>query len=144
MRKIFIAVCMIIISSFTLAEVFIKIHEPIRFKDLNTRALERDYLLGEGSFEIYTDNETEDIGKKIVFRFPEIGYMSNKKNIIKVEKYSLQKDDKSMILSTKREIVKFYAFVNRRNIGKNKEPEIVEGEYTGHIPVVFSLYEKVK
>lgn len=143
MKKILWLIGMCIISSLVFGEVHIKIHEPIRFKDLNTRSLERDYLVGEGSFEIYTDNEQEDIGKKIVFRFPEVGYMTNKKNNIKIDKYSMATDENSMIISTKREIVKFYALVNRREIGKNKEPKVVEGEYTGYVPVVFSLYENI-
>ncbi len=144
MKKILWLMGMCIISSLTFGEVHIKIHEPIRFKDFNTRSLERDYLVGEGSFEIYTDKEEDDIGKKIVFRFPEIGYMTNKKNTIKVDKYSMATDENSMIISTKREIVKFYALVNRREIGKNKEPKIVEGEYVGYVPVVFSLYENIR
>ncbi|MGL5413966.1 hypothetical protein [Cetobacterium sp.] len=134
----------VLFSSVAFSEVFIKIHEPIRFKDLNTRSLERDYIVGEGSFEVYTDNEKVDLGKKIVFRFPETGYMSNKKNNIKIEKYSMETSDNSMLISTKREIVKFYALVNRREIAKNKEPKVIEGEYTGYIPVVFSLYQNIR
>lgn len=144
MKKILWLIGICIISSLAFGEVHIKIHEPIRFKDLNTRSLERDYLVGEGSFEVYTDNEQEDIGKKIVFRFPEVGYMTNKKNTIKIDKYSMETDENSMIVSTKREIVKFYALVNRREIGKNKEPRVVEGEYVGYVPVVFSLYENIR
>ncbi len=143
MKKILWLMGVWLISSLAFSEVQIKIHEPIRFKDLNTRSLERDYIVGEGSFEVYTDNEKEDIGKKIVFRFPETGYMSNRKNGIKVDKYRMETDENSMLVSTKREIVKFYALVNRRGIGKNKDPKIVEGEYTGYVPVVFSLYENI-
>lgn len=144
MKKILWLMGICLISSLTFGEVHIKIHEPIRFKDLNMRSLERDYIVGEGSFEIYTDDEKVDIGKKIVFRFPEYGYMTNRKNIIKINKYSMATNENSMIISTKREIVKFYALVNRREIGKNKEPNIVEGEYVGYVPVVFSLYENIK
>lgn len=143
MKKMLWLLGMCLVSSLSFGEVHIKIHEPIRFKDLNIKSLERDYLVGEGSFEIYIDKE-EDIGKKIVFRFPDSGYMTNKKNIIKVDKYSMVTDENSMIISTKREIVKFYALVNRREIGKNKEPKIIEGEYVGYVPVVFSLYENIK
>lgn len=132
-----------ILSSLTLAEVSVKIIEPIRFKDVNTISLGGDYVVGEGVFEIYTDNPKVDLGKKIVFRFPEKGVMTNKKNMIPVAKYSLPNEDNSMIISTEREQVKFYALVNRREIGKNKDPKIVEGEYVGYVPVVFSLYERV-
>lgn len=143
MKKIIELLGMILISSFAFGEVSIKINEPIRFKDFNTRSIERDYIVGEGSFEVSTDNEKGDLGKKIIFRFPEQGYMSNKKNTIKINKYSMETDDNSMIISTKREIVKFYALVNRREIGKNNTPEVIEGEYVGYVPVVFSLYENI-
>ena len=143
MKKILWLMGLCLISSLVFGEVHIKIHEPIRFKDLNTRSLERDYIVGEGSFEVYTDNEKEDIGKKIVFRFPEVGYMSNRKNIVKIDKYSIETNENSMIISTKRELVKFYALVNRREIGKNKDSKIVEGEYVGYVPVIFSLYESI-
>lgn len=142
MKKVIWLVGLFIVSNLVFGEVYIKIHEPIRFKDFSTRSIENDYLVGEGSFEIYTDSD-EDLGKKIVFRFPEVGYMSNKKNTIKVEEYSIEGDKNSMIISKKREIVKFYASVNRREIKKNKEPEIIEGEYIGYVPVVFSLYESI-
>ncbi|MGL5122602.1 MAG: hypothetical protein ACRC6K_00330 [Fusobacteriaceae bacterium] len=143
MRKIFLIIGLCFVSSLIFGEVYIKIYEPIRFKNLNMRSLERDYLVGEGSFEVYTDNLKKDIGKKILFKFPEIGYMTNKKNIIKIIKYSMETEDNMMLISTKREIVKFYALVNRRKIGKNKEAEIVQGEYVGYVPVIFSLYENI-
>lgn len=143
MKKFIWLMGICLISSLTFGEVNIKIHEPIRFKDLNTRSLERDYLVGEGSFEVYTDNEKEDIGKKIIFRFPETGYMSNRKNTIKIDKYNMETEKNSMIISTKREIVKFYALVNRREIVKNRDPKVIEGEYIGYVPVIFSLYENI-
>lgn len=143
-RRLLWIIGSILMSTIVLGEVFVKIHEPIRFNDLSTTSIERDYIVGEGTFEIYTDDEKNDLGKKIVFRFPEEGYMSNKKNSIKIDKYSMETDDNSMIISKKRELVKFYALVNRRNIGRDKDPKIVEGEYTGYVSVIFSLYERIK
>lgn len=143
MKKILAVITFFIIYTLSLSEVFVKIHEPIRFKDLNTRSLGQSYIVGEGSFEIYTDREDLDLGKKIIFRFPDNGIMTNKKNQIKIDEYKMDNDENSMIISTKREIVKFYALVNRRNIGKNELPEIVEGKYIGYVPVIFSLYEKI-
>lgn len=142
LKKIILGISML--SSVALAEVTVKILEPIRFKDLNTISIEADYLVGEGVFEVSTDNPKVDLGKKIVFRFPETGIMTNKKNTITVKKYSLPTKDDSMIISTEREQVKFYALIDRREIGRNKLPEIVEGEYVGYVPVVFSLYERIK
>lgn len=142
MKKRYILIFMLLFSTLTFSEVIVKIYEPIRFKDLNTKSLGEDYIVGEGAFEVSTNNEKEDLGKKIVFRFPDSGFMTNKKNSIKIKKYSMETEEKSMIISTKREIVKFYALVNRREIGKNKNPKIVEGEYVGYVPVIFSLYER--
>lgn len=134
---------LIMLPRTALAEVSVKISEPIRFKDVNTNSLGEDYILGEGSLEISTDNEKEDIGKKIVFTFPEGGMLSNKKNNIRVKKYSLETEDKSMIISTKKEIIKFFAIADRKEIERNKDPQIIEGEYVGKVPIVLSLYKKV-
>ena len=141
LRKIVLGITML--SSLAFSDVTVKILEPIRFKDVNTISIDGNYVVGEGVFEVSTDNPKEDLGKKIVFRFPENGTMTNKKNTIPVKKYSLPTDDNSMIISTERESVKFYALINRRDIGKNKAPEVVEGEYTGYVPIVFSLYERI-
>lgn len=140
--KLFL-IMIISFSTMALGEINIKINEPIRFKDMNTRSLGSDYLCGQGSFEVYTDNEEEDLGKKISFKFPSYGYISNKKNVVKVEKYTLEDDEDSMILSTKREIVKFYALVKKREINSWKEPEIIEGRYEGTVPVEIFVYKKV-
>lgn len=134
---------LIMLSHTALAEISVKINEPIRFKDVNTNSLGDDYILGEGSLEISTDNEKEDIGKKIVLTFPEEGILSNKKNNIHIKKYSLETKDKSMIISTKKEIIKFFAIADRREIERNKDPQIIEGEYVGKVPIVLSLYKKV-
>lgn len=144
MKKVLLLMWMMSMSLLTFSQISVKINEPIRFKDLNTRSLEGDYLVGEGSFEVSTDKVEEDLGKKIVFMFPETGFMTNKKNTIKVEKYGMETEEKSMIVSTKREIVKFYAFIKRRDILKNKDPKVIEGEYVGRIPVVFSIYENIR
>ncbi|WP_300341572.1 hypothetical protein [Fusobacterium sp.] len=141
-KNILILIFMFLLYTLTFSEITVKISEPIRFKDLNTKSLGEDYIVGEGAFEVSTDNEEKDIGKKIIFRFPETGFMTNRKNNIKIAKYAMETEDKSMIISTKREIVKFYALVDRREIGRNKDPKIVEGEYVGYVPIIFSLYEK--
>lgn len=131
-----------IIYSFSFSKIIIDIKEPIRFKDFNTKALKETYIVGEGAFEIYTDNEKNDLGKKIIFKFPKNGIISNKKNQIKVNKYQMENNANSMILSTKREIVKFYALISKKEIKKNKDPHLLEGEYVGYVPIIFSLYEK--
>lgn len=149
MRKIILTMFGCILSVTSFSQVDVKILEPIRFKNLNTLAINDDIIVGEGQFEVSTDNKEEDLGKKIVFRFPNEGFMTNKKNIIKVEKYSLDETGKigneknEMIISTEREIVKFYAFVKRRDISRDKDAEQVEGEYVGYVPVVFSLYKRI-
>lgn len=141
-KKSFLMGFLFCINIFVYGEVFVKIHEPIRFNNYVTRSVQSDILVGQGSLEIYTDNESEDIGKKIVFNFPDKGAMTNKKKWLPVEKYSLEKRENNMVLSKKREIVKVYAFVDRKKINRGEDAAIIEGEYIGYFPLVLSLYRK--
>lgn len=142
MKKRIIGLLLIILCQFSYSEVFIKIYEPIRFNVHNTRAVSSNTLIGEGIIEIYTDNEIEDLGKKIVFRFPETGTMSNKKKHIRVKKYSLEKKEDFMIITKKRELVKVYAFLDKNQFLNSKDTSLIEGEYKGDVPIILSLYKK--
>lgn len=142
MKKILMGVLLAILCKFSYSEVFVKIYEPIRFKTHNTRGFSSDVLVGEGMLEIYTDNEEEDLGKKIIFRFPDSGMMTNKKKMVKIKKFALEKEENSMIITEKRELVKIYAFLDKGQFSNSKDADFVEGEYIGHIPVILSLYKR--
>lgn len=142
MKKQILGLMLICISQFSFSEVFVKISEPIRFKTYNARSITSDQLIGEGVLEIYTDNEKEDIGKKITFKFPEKEIMTNKKRSVDVKGFALEKKEAEMIITKKREFVKIYAFLDKNQFDTRAEASIVEGEYIGHVPILLSLYKK--
>ena len=132
----------LILSSLSLAEIKVKIHEPIRFKNINTKAY-GDLVVGQGAIEIYSTAIEEDIGKKIKIRFPEMGLMTNKKRWLKVEKYSMAKADENFVIEKEKRIVNFYAFIRRRELNKSElDGTLVEGEYLGYTPIVVEQYGK--
>lgn len=141
MSNLYKIIFFIFVTQFSFGEIFVKIHEPIRFQNHNTRSISSNTLVGEGILEIYTDDEKEDLGKKIIFRFPENGTMSNKKKNIKVEKYSLEIKEKEFILTNKRELIKVFAYINKNNFSNYNETELIEGEYSGTIPIILSVYK---
>lgn len=144
--KIYVKKLILIVSLFnfrelTFSEIKVKIAEPMRFKSINTTHLDKDKVLGKGIIEIYTDNKEEDIGKKIVFEFPEYNLMTNRRKWLKVEKLGMESSKKEMIITKEREQVEFYAVLDRRDINKGEVIDI-EGEYVGYIPIVVSQYSK--
>ncbi|MEG0235838.1 MAG: hypothetical protein RR523_04795 [Cetobacterium sp.] len=139
-----ILVCLVALNIFkvTYSEVSVRVYEPLRFKNYNIRSIEEDMILGEGVFEISTNDIENDKGKKIVIRFPEKGLMTNKKKWIKIDKYFIENKNKEILITREIEHIKFYAFLDRRKINKGESGEIVEGEYVGKVPVIFSLYSQ--
>lgn len=140
MKKIVTILNMILLCSFAYGKVSVKIHEPIRFQPHNIRSISNSKLVGKGTLEISTDNEIEDLGKKIVFSFIDSGVMTNKKNWIKVEKYQLKNQKKEMLITKKRELIDVYAIVDKSQFKNYQEAERIEGEYIGRLPIVLSLY----
>lgn len=140
MKKIVTILNMILLCSFAYGKVSVKIHEPIRFQPHNIRSISNSKLVGKGTLEISTDNEIEDLGKKIVFSFIDSGVMTNKKNWIKVEKYQLKNQKKEVLITKKRELIDVYAIVDKSQFKNYQEAERIEGEYVGRLPIVLSLY----
>lgn len=142
MKKIMLLM-FFIISTLSFSKVEIKIIEPLRFQYLNTRQLSSEKLVAKGVIEITADKE-EDFGKKITFDFPKQGLMTNKKKWVKIEKYHLELPEKEMIITQETEHINFYAILDRRDLSKGERPEIVEGVYTGYVPIIISEYSKLQ
>ena len=51
--------------------------------------------------------------------------------------------DKELIVSQETMNVKFYAVLNRRDIDKGEEADIIEGKYNGYVPIIVSQYGKL-
>ncbi|MDX8335201.1 hypothetical protein [Candidatus Cetobacterium colombiensis] len=141
MKKTILIFLLASIGNVTFSEIKVKIVEPMRFTNINTTHLDKDKVLGKGIIEVFTDNKEEDIGKKIMFEFPEYNLMTNRRKWLKVEKLGMESSKKEMIVTKEREHIPFYAVLDRKNINDGEVID-VEGEYVGYIPIVVSQYVK--
>lgn len=140
-KLLFILMAVITCSSYS--EIKLKIHEPMRFEVINLSTMS-DAVIGRGSIEIYTDDIENDYGKKLVFKFPEKGLMTNRKRWLKIDKYLMEDKDKVIIIENERRVVNIYAVIDRSTINNGKmEAKFIEGEYVGQIPIVASQYSKI-
>lgn len=125
------------------SEVSVKIHEPMRFENINMTTIS-DAVIGKATIEIATDDLENDYGKKLTFKFPESGLMTNKRRWLKIEKYLMEDSDKNIILENKRRLVNVYAVIDRKTINDGKlDAKILEGEYVGYLPLIVSQYSKI-
>lgn len=139
MKKIILSL-FLIMSSFSLAKVEIKIFEPFRFEYL-TDKIKSNKIQAVAILEI--NSNKEDFGKKLKFNFPKKGLMTNRKKWIKIEKIEMENKLKEIILTQETEHLKFYALIDRKDIDKGEEAKIIEGEYTGYTPIIVSEYDKL-
>ncbi|MGL4642041.1 MAG: hypothetical protein ACRCVB_03070 [Cetobacterium sp.] len=124
------------------AEIKMKIVEPLRFRNINHTELGKNQVVAISHVEIYTTNKEEDLGKRISFKFPPYINMTNRRKWIKVEKVGMDRKENFIVLERERELVKFYAILDRRELDKGEEIEIIEGEYVGQLPIVMGVYTK--
>lgn len=142
-QKLYISIFFILYSISTFSKITVSIFEPIRFKKISTREIGADKIIGEGVIQISTDDKEKDYGKKIVFDFPKQALMSNRKKWIKVEKLHVEVPNKSLIVTQETEHVKVYAVLNKRDIDKGEEADIIEGRYEGYVPIIISQYGRL-
>lgn len=141
MRKYGIMIAFLAICTLSLSEIKVKIVEPLRFRDINHTEVGPNKVVAVSHVEIYTTDKQKDIGKRIVFKFPEYVNMTNRKKWIKVEKVGMDRKENEIILENERELVKFYAILDRRELDKGEEIEQIEGEYIGQLPIVMGVYD---
>lgn len=155
MKKMFLG-ALLVLSNVAYAEISIRIFEPIRFKDINTRSL-GEYVIGEGTLEISTDRLNDvvdengnvlkdengvlmlgDSGKKIEFKIPEYGgLLNNGKRYLKVEKYVMEDSDKNYVVDREKKHIKIYAYIPKKSLNdKNEDASVLEGEYVGRVPII--------
>lgn len=139
-KRLLILLILIYIKSYS--EITLKIHEPIRFKNINTKAV-GDIIVGEGSIEIISNNLEIDGNKKFIFKFPKKGLMTNKKRWIKIEKYVMEDSDKEFKMIREKKLVKIFAIIERAKLNdQGIRAEDLEGEYIGYIPIIVEQYGK--
>lgn len=140
MKKIFLLFS--IISSLAFSEIKIKIVEPLKFRDVNSTEIGPNQVLATSQVEVFTDNKDEDIGKRVVFKYPDYILMSNRKKWIKIEKIGMEIKEQEIILERERVPIIFYAILDKRELDKGENIETIEGEYFGKFPIIFSVYKK--
>lgn len=140
MKKILLF--LILIGNISLAEIRLKIHEPIRFENVNTKAV-GDIVVGEGSIEVFSDDLENDRNKKFIFKFPKKGLMTNKKRWVQIDKYIMEDSDKEFKMTRDKKIVKIYAVIERRKLNDQFiDGEDLQGEYVGYVPIIVEQYGK--
>lgn len=141
--KYLMIVGLFLINFISFAEIKIKIHEPMRFDNINISTF-KNAVIGKATLEISTDDLENDFGKKLVFKFPDEGLMTNKKRWLKIDKYIMDKNEKNIIIENKRRLVNIYAFIDRTSLNNNKfDAKVLEGEYVGYLPIIISQYSKI-
>ena len=98
MKRLSIFVMFILISIIALGEIKVGVHKHMKFKQLNTRSIGQN-IVGEGVIEITADEE--DFGKVVELTFLKDGMMTNGKNIIPVENFSVEERFEKFIIKSK-------------------------------------------
>lgn len=142
MKRLIILLFMLI-KSIGFSEINIKIFEPIRFKDVSTRELGSNKVIGVGILEISTDNLEMDKDKKLKFNFPKKGLMTNRKKWVKIDEYRLETQNNDFIITKKIEQIKVFAILDKRDIDNGEEADVIEGDYVGYVPIIISQYSKL-
>lgn len=131
-----------LISSICYGEVKVRIIEPLKFRNINSTEIGPNQVLATSQVEIFTDNKEEDLGKRVVFKYPDYLLMTNRKKWIKVKKIGTELKNSEIILDRERIPVVFYAILDKRDLDKGEKAELIEGEYIGKFPVIFSVYKR--
>ena len=131
------------IFSMSFSEIKIKIVEPLRFRDINHTEVGPNQVVAVSHVEIYTTDKEKDLGKRITFKFPDYINMTNRKKWIKVKRVGMDRKQNEIILENERELVKFYAILDRRELDRGESIEVIEGEYVGQLPIVMGVYSLV-
>lgn len=139
MKKTFMFILFLLLTTFSFSEVKVSVFENMKFEKMNSRNL-RTSIVGKGILEIQADEE--DFGKVIELTFVDKSLMTNGKNAVLIRKIEVEDKYKKFVLNSKITHIEFTAVLNQRRIKQeNKDAEIVEGDYVGGIPIMISIYK---
>lgn len=142
MKKLLILL-FLLIKNISFSEIDIKIFQPIRFKEISTKGVDSDKIIGSGILEISTDNLEIDKDKKLKFNFPKKGLITNRKKWVKIDEYKLETVNNDFIVTKKIEQIKIFAVLNKQDIDNGEEADIIEGDYIGYVPIIVSQYSRL-
>lgn len=142
MKKIFLMI-FITVFSLSFSEIKVKIVEPLRFRDINHTEVGPNQVVAVSHVEVYTTDKEKDLGKRITFKFPNFVNLTNRRKWVKVEKVGMDRKQNEIILENERELVKFYAILNRRELDRGENIKVIEGEYVGQLPIIMGVYSLI-
>ncbi|MBC2852024.1 hypothetical protein H5J22_11510 [Cetobacterium sp. 8H] len=143
MRKNIVLIVFMTIFSMSFSEIKVKIVEPLRFRDINQTEVGPNQVVAVSHVEIYTTDKKKDLGKRITFKFPNFINLTNRKKWIKVERVGMDRKQNEIMLENERELVKFYAILDRHELDRGETIEVIEGEYVGQLPIIMGVYSLV-
>lgn len=140
--KKFLLLSLFMLGSLAYGEIRLRIHEPIRFENVNTKSV-GDVVVGQGVIEVFSDDLENDRNKKFVFKFPKKGLMTNKKRWVEIDKYMMEDSDKVFKMTRDKKLVKIYAVIERKKLNDQFiDGEDLQGEYIGYVPIIVEQYGK--
>ncbi|MGL4947672.1 MAG: hypothetical protein ACRC0R_01775 [Cetobacterium sp.] len=141
MKTFFILYLTIVSTAFSNIYITAK---PILFKEVRAGSAGKykSHAVARGIIEIYSDNLEEDFGKLISFQFPEHTYITNRKRWVKTDKIIFKKDEKNKIIDSETKKVIFHVVLNKKELSNAENRELIDGIYTGVLPINYSIYSK--
>ncbi len=118
--------------------------KPIVFKEVRAQnnGLYKSKATARGVIEIYSDNIEEDFGKLVVFQPPSYTHITNKKRWVKTDKIIFQKNEQKAIIDSETKKIVFYVILDKKELSKEENSDLIDGIYTGNLPINYSIYEK--
>lgn len=140
MKRLSIGLLFILFSAVAFGEIKAGIHKHMKFRQLNTRSIGQN-IVGEGIIEITAGEE--DFGKRIELTFLKNGMLTNGKNIIPVENFSVEERFENFEIKSKTTLIRCFATIDKRKIAKRRiASEMLEGEYKGAMPLMIAVYDR--
>lgn len=118
--------------------------KPVVFKEVRAQnnGLYKSKATARGVIEIYSDNIKEDLGKLVVFQAPTHTYITNKKRWIKTDKIIFQKNEQETTIDSETKKIVFHVILDKKELSKEENSDLIDGVYTGNLPINYSIYEK--
>lgn len=118
--------------------------KPVVFKEVRAQnnGLYKSKATARGVIEIYSDNIKEDLGKLVVFQVPSHTYITNKKRWGKTDKIIFQKNEQETTIDSETKKVVFHVILDKKELSKEENSDLIDGIYTGNLPINYSIYEK--
>lgn len=118
--------------------------KPVIFKEVRAQnnGLYKSKATARGVIEIYSDNIKEDLGKLIVFQVPSHTYITNKKRWVKTDKIIFQKNEQETTIDSETKKIVFHVILDKKELSKEENSDLIDGVYTGNLPINYSIYEK--